>query len=104
MSSFIINTGSFNGNITMKNGQLIMNGKDCTTDDFLNAKNIIIHGNVKVLNCDGNVTVNGSVETIEANSVRCEDVQRDVTCNGSIHCHNIQGKVHCNGSIHCNKY
>lgn len=81
MSSIIINGKSYNGNnITIKNGDIIIDGNNIEID----SKNI-------------NIIVNGDIDKLDITSCNSLEIKGDVnsikTTSGDINCGNIKGDV-----------
>lgn len=89
-----------NGSITIRNGELIIDGK--IIHEVKDLSNVIIHGNVNNLSVTGSVTINGKVSgKVDAGgSVTCGDVVGDVDAGGSITAKNISGDIDAGGSVH----
>jgi hypothetical protein len=92
------------GNISIKNGKIIVDGKEVfTTGD--NPK-VVIQGNVNELDVAGNVEVKGNVEgSVDAGgSVTCRGVGGDVDAGGSVTVNgDVKGEVDAGGSVVVNK-
>ncbi len=99
MSKITINGITYQGeNITVKNGQVIIDGKKYSAS--ANKINISVEGNVNELQVDSceQVTVNGEikgdVKTMSGDVVTTGPIAGSVsTMSGNVHCLNIGGAV-----------
>jgi hypothetical protein len=89
-----------NGSITIRNGELIVDGK--VIHGIKDLSNVTIQGNVQNLNVTGAVHVEGRVTgRINAGgSVTCGDVVGDIDAGGSVTANNIDGDIDAGGSVH----
>jgi len=94
---------AINGSITIRNGELIVDGKIITAIKDLS--NVTIKGNVNNLSVTGSATVEGNVNgKIDAGgSVTCGDVDGDVDAGGSVTALNVKGDIDAGGSVHVRK-
>lgn len=107
MSSFKINGLNITGNnVTVKNGNIIIDGKDVTPDAKL--INIEVSGDVGELIVDTceKINITGNAQKIKTASGDVEiggDVNGDVeSMSGDINCENVEGDVHTSsGDIDC---
>lgn len=92
-----------NGNISIKNNKLYVNGKLVTEDNNIyKATEIVIKGDVENIETDKSVKCNNVKNSIKAGgSVNCDDVGGDIYAGGSVRCDNVVGNVSASGSIHC---
>jgi len=109
MGTVTINGRTFSGNnLTMRNGRIIVDGKDVTDDtgvDMATVLEVKITGEIGSLECDKSVTVVGAITgNVDARgSVTCDDVGGDVKAGGSANTNNVKGNVYANGSVNCDK-
>ena len=90
-------TGSFSGkNITIKNGKVIIDGKDVTPDG--KKMDITVTGNIDSLNvdCCDSISITGEVGSVETTSgnVTCGNVKGDVSnTSGDVKAGDVSGNV-----------
>lgn len=91
---------AINGSITIRNGELIIDGKIIA--GIKDLSHVVINGNVNNLNVTGSVEVSGNVTGgVDAGgSVTCGDVEGDVDAGGSVTAKNISGDIDAGGSVH----
>lgn len=91
-------------NISIKNGEVYVDGKKVDGSKPTSELKIIIEGNV------GNLTVdNGSVEVkgMVTGNVDCggsfkgHDVMGSIDCGGSVQCNDVGQSIDCGGSVQC---
>lgn len=99
-----------NGNISIINEKIYVNGKEFKTDEFKNDNRkieITIEGDVGQASCQGSMTITGSVrEGVDCGgSVSIAgDVNGDVNCGGSVSIKgNIFGDLTSGGSVSVRK-
>lgn len=98
MSTIVINNNSYSGNnIVIKNGRVIVDGKDVTPEG--KEINIVVEGNIEKLSVDAcdKLSVNGNVGSIETKSGDV-DVTGNVngniqTMSGDVDCGDITGSI-----------
>ena len=108
-----------NGQISVINGDVFVNGQRYTDNENLKQVNIVIEGGCDSLQVDccdrvevkgdvrsvlesgGSVTVQGGVfNKINAGgSVTCGDVSGNIDAGGSVNCGNVSGSVDAGGSV-----
>lgn len=88
-----------NGNVCIRNGKVIVDGKEINVGD---KKDVTIIGNVGKIECDGDVVVEGAVNgNISCGgSCRCGDISGNLNAGGSVHGGNCGGALNAGGSIH----
>lgn len=87
MNTVTINgkTHSSNGNISVVNGTVIIDGKAVDT-----AENVL------------RIEVTGTLNNLTTDlSVNCDDIQGNVEAGGSVNCDNVGGIVQAGGSVNC---
>lgn len=96
-----INGKTYTGNsISIIDGVIKIDGKMECAQDLCKNLQIIIHGDVGVLQTDGSATVKGSTSSIRAGgSVQCGSVTGDVQAGGSVTCGKVEGKIMAGGSV-----
>jgi len=87
------------GKICIRDGTVIVDGKRIDIGD---GHDITIQGNCGSIQCDGNVTVEGSVTgNIDCGgSCRCGDVSGDIDAGGSVQGSSYGGNIDAGGSVH----
>ena len=92
------------GDVSIKNGQVFVDGKPINTPSTEKQINISIQGNVQNLKVDeGDVQIEGVV----LGNVDCggsfigSSVGGDVDCGGSAQCTSVGGNVDAGGSVQC---
>lgn len=95
MASIQINGQTFVGNnIVVKNGKVIIDGKEAVDTGSAEVK-VEVTGNVDRLECN-TCTITGDVTgDVDANTVNCGNIEGDVDAN-TINCGNIGGDVDAN--------
>ena len=89
------------GNIVIKDGKIIVNG--VTVEECSKNPNVVIHGNVTSLNCDGSVEVRGNTGSIDCGG-SCNvtgNVEGDIDAGGSVNCKAVTGNIDAGCSVHC---
>lgn len=82
-------------NINIHNGTVIVDGQVLHEDPFGNIE-IVIHGDVEHLDCDGHVEIHGNCGTVKGNNVAIEgDAKGDVKGN-IVNCTNVFGNIKAN--------
>lgn len=96
--SVIINGNVYEGNsVVIKNGKIIVDGKNVTPDS--KEINIVVNGNIETLDVDAcsKIDVTGDIGKIKTMSgdVKCNNVKGDIsTMSGDVSCKgNIVGNV-----------
>lgn len=89
-------------NITIRNGQIIVDGKTIESD-VSGVVEIKIEGDICNLTTNSPVTVNGNVTgSIKCNgSVQCGNVGGNIDAGGSVQCDDVNGSIDCGGSARC---
>ena len=91
--------------ISVRNGEISINGKKWEAGDDVRIGDVVIDGNVGEIRSEASVTVNGDVSgPVRAQgSVNANNISGDVTAGGSVNAHDISGKVSAGGSVNANK-
>lgn len=93
-----------NGDVSIKNGQVFVDGKPLNTPSAEKQINISIQGNVQNLQVDqGDVQVEGVVlgNVDCGGSFKGTSVGGYVDCGGSAQCTSVGGNVDAGGSVQC---
>ena len=95
--TFSFKSGS---NVTINNGEIIINGKRLENTDNRPIY-VEIYGDVNNLKTNNTATIHGNVlGSVDAgNSVECGDVSGDVNAGNSVYARDIKGKVKAGNSI-----
>ena len=90
--------------ITISNGNVIVDGNVIQTNIGNNAK-IIINGDVNKIDCIGSVEVHGNSESIDCggNCTVYGDVNGNIDVGGSIECDSVLGDIVAGGSVRCKR-
>lgn len=92
-------------NVSINNGIVTVNGKQMNLNETSKEVNVLISGNVKMLDVDGSVTVNGNVSNVDCGG-SCEitgNVYGDIDAGGSVKCDHAIGNIRAGGSVTCRK-
>lgn len=107
MGTVTINGVTYTGNnITIRNNNVIIDGKTQYKNKYNNTVNIDIVGNVQNVNCNGTVSVNGTVIGDIDCGGSCNidgDVGGSIDCGGSCSAMNIKGNIDAGGSVYCSR-
>lgn len=98
----VINGKEYNvdssNNITIINGELIMDGKKIRL--VKNNCTIEVYGDVGSITCEGSVNCNNVKGNIKCGgSVNCDDVSGDINCGGSVNADCVGGNINAGGSV-----
>lgn len=100
-STVTINGKTYTGdNVTMRNGKVIIDGKEQEGETLSGVVEVRIKGTLENLECDASVKcgdVTGSVSA--GGSVKCGDVGGSVNTGGSLKCGHVGGSVNAGGSV-----
>jgi hypothetical protein len=97
-----INGKNYEGdNVTVINGQVIVDGKQVSGEVPDTVLTIKVDGIIKELHSDRSVRVYGKVEgDVHAKgSVNCDEVGGNVHAGGSVNCNDVNGSVSSGGSV-----
>lgn len=88
-------------NISVINGNIIVDGKRIDVGEIGAGHEVTITGNCGSIKCDGNVTVEGSVYgNIDCGgSCKCGDVSGDIDAGGSVQGSSYGGNIDAGGSV-----
>ena len=88
--------------ISIKNNQIIVNGKVITSNKDTDVLEIHIVGDVdQIDDINGSVHITGNVggNIVCGGSVRCNDTKGDIDCGGSVKCNDVYGDIDAGGSV-----
>lgn len=94
----------YGNNITISNGNVIVDGK-VIHSDIGNNTQIVINGDVNKIDCTGSVEVHGNSGSIDCGG-SCTvdgDVNGNIDAGGSIECGNVSGDIDAGGSVRCRR-
>lgn len=91
-------------NITIRNNQVIIDGKVIQSELASNIE-VIINGDVEKIDCDGSVTVHGNAGSVDCgNSCTVSgDVNGDIDAGNSVTCGNVAGDIDAGNSVICRR-
>lgn len=104
MGTVTINGIEYAGNnVSMVNGIVYIDGKaiDCGQGKINNKVELHIIGDVAIVKCDSNVTVNGNVEA--GNNISCGNIIGNVNSGNNTTCGNVEGNVNSGNNVTCSK-
>jgi hypothetical protein len=101
-----INGKTYTGNnITIKNGNVIIDGKNVESKDNSDEKIVIqLEGNFNNFKCDESIIVKGNIkaDNIEvSNNIQCDDVVGDINAGKNVQCDDVAGDINAGNNVTC---
>lgn len=98
------------GNVSIINKTIYVNGKKFNPDNSYDIReskiiNVVVEGNIEIVDCSGNVEVKGNVGKIDCSGNVCikGDVNADIDCGGNCTIEgNHKGSIDASGSVMIN--
>ena len=107
MNKIVINGKTINTNgtcVSINNGRIVVDGK-VLQDNLCGDINVVIHGDVNKIDCEGSVEVDGNSGNIDCGGSASVGgyVNGNVDCGGSCTCGNVSGDIDAGGSVKCRR-